>query len=102
MTLPLNLDSSRPSTLQRQIFEQVRGLILGGRLVPGTRMPATRALGVELGVSRNTVVLAYEWLVNEGYLEANVGTGTFVSRSLGRPNGSDHRPVVTEITRAAD
>lgn len=68
--------------LHRQLYDELRGLILGGRLRPGTRLPPTRALSVELGVSRSTVVQAIEQLVAEGYVEGKVGAGTFVSEAL--------------------
>jgi GntR family transcriptional regulator/MocR family aminotransferase len=51
-------------------------------LPAGTRLPSTRALAAELGVSRTTVVTAFEALLAEGYLEGRVGSGTFVAGSL--------------------
>jgi GntR family transcriptional regulator/MocR family aminotransferase len=72
--------ASRP--LEVQVYERVREAILGGRLRPGARLPATRALAGELGVARNVAVAAFEQLRAEGYLEARVGSGTRVSRVL--------------------
>jgi len=69
-------------SMHRQIYEQIRALVLGGDLAPGTRLPATRALARELGCSRNTVLAAYEQLLGEGYLEGARGAGTYVSRIL--------------------
>ena len=54
------LDRRTRVPLQRQIYVSVRDAILGGRLPPGTRLPASRNLADDLGVSRTTVVLAYE------------------------------------------
>jgi len=68
--------------LHRQIYDQVRELVLEGRLAPGTRLPSTRALARDLGCSRNTAVLAFEQLLSEGYLEGRRGSGTYVSRVL--------------------
>ncbi len=68
--------------LHRQIYDQVRELVLDGRLAPGTRLPSTRALARDLGCSRNTAVLAFEQLLSEGYLEGRRGSGTYVSRVL--------------------
>ncbi len=68
--------------LHRQIYDQVRELVLDGRLAPGTRLPSTRALAHDLGCSRNTAVLAFEQLLSEGYLEGRRGSGTYVSRVL--------------------
>jgi GntR family transcriptional regulator / MocR family aminotransferase len=76
------LDRSKPSRLHRQLYAQLSEAILTRRLVPGTRLPPTRALAAELGVSRNTVVNAFEQLLAEGYIEGKVGSGTYVSSSL--------------------
>lgn len=79
MQLPLRIDFHSGQSLQLQIFEQIRRLITDGRLKPSTRMPASRVLADDLGVSRNTVVHAYEKLVGEGYLEMRKPVGAFVS-----------------------
>ncbi len=68
--------------LHEQLSAELRRLILTGQLQPGERLPATRGLARDLGVSRNVVVLAYEALQLEGYLEARVGSGTRVPPSL--------------------
>jgi GntR family transcriptional regulator/MocR family aminotransferase len=68
--------------VQRRLYEALREAILAGRLLPGTRLPATRALAEELGVARQTVVLVYERLLSEGYAVGRVGAGTFVSGAL--------------------
>ncbi|MEU6545653.1 PLP-dependent aminotransferase family protein [Streptomyces sp. NPDC046859] len=57
----------------------LRGAVRDGRLAPGERLPATRQLAWELGVSRNTVKAAYDQLVAEGYLTARQGSGTRVA-----------------------
>jgi GntR family transcriptional regulator / MocR family aminotransferase len=67
LTIPL--DPAAPALLFRQRYDGLRQAILGGRLLPGTRLPATRGLARDLGVSRNTVLNAYEQLLTEGYLE---------------------------------
>ncbi|MDR3525759.1 MAG: PLP-dependent aminotransferase family protein [Rhizomicrobium sp.] len=79
MNLPLQLDRSAAVPLQDQLFEQLRQLILTGRLKPNTRVIATRFLAEQVGVSRRTVLFAYERLISEGYLEARPAIGTFVS-----------------------
>ncbi len=68
--------------LHRRIYSRIRDLILGGRLAPGTRLPASRALAVELGCSRTTVLAAFDQLHSEGYIDGRAGSGTFVSRVL--------------------
>ena len=81
--LGLSLDKGPQSApLYRQLYEQVRDAVLDGRLEPGHRLPATRVLAAELSCSRNTIVGAFEQLLAEGYLEGQVGAGTFVSRVL--------------------
>ena len=82
MEIPISLDPKSRQSLQAQLYEQVRKLILGGRLKPGTPLPASRALAGQLGVSRNTVMLAYERLSAEGYLQTREAIGTFVSFEL--------------------
>lgn len=82
MELPVSLDPSGRQSLQRQLFEQLRGLILGAGLRPGTPVPPSRLLARQLGVSRNTVVLAYERLSAEGYLQTRSALGTYVSHDL--------------------
>src|SRR5688572_31239593 len=62
-----------------QIQDQLRAAIRDRRLGAGERMPSTRRLAELLGVSRGTVVDAYEQLLAEGYLESAVGSGTRVA-----------------------
>src|ERR1700689_2256105 len=78
----LKLDTDGP--LYDQIYRALRGQILGGRLSAATRVPATRDLALELGVSRNVAIMAYRQLIDEGYLTARKGAGTFVARELPR------------------
>ena len=68
--------------IYRQLYDYLRGAILSGQLKMGTRLPSTRVLAAELRVSRNTILGAYDQLFAEGYLEAAVGKGTFVTRTL--------------------
>jgi len=70
------------TTATRWLYTALRGGILEGRLAPGARMPATRALARHYGLARGTVVAAFEQLKSEGYLEAQVGSGTYVARVL--------------------
>ena len=72
-----------PSTpLYRQLYDYLRHAILSGQLAQGMKVPSTRVLADELGISRNTVLNAYEQLLAEGYLETIEGRGTFVTRVL--------------------
>ena len=92
----LTLDKQGP--LYAQLYRVLRSQILAGRLSPGARVPATRALAMELGVSRNVVMLAYEQLLAEGYLLARTGAGTFVASDL--PQKFTTPITTTGITRA--
>ncbi|HEX8457034.1 MAG TPA: PLP-dependent aminotransferase family protein [Pyrinomonadaceae bacterium] len=76
------LDGKSPLPLYRQIYEAIRDAILSGNLRPTAPLPASRVLSRQLGVSRMTVVNAYDQLFAEGYLEAKMGAGTFVAAHL--------------------
>lgn len=78
MQLPIHLQACPEESLQAQLFSQFVRQIADGRLKPGMRIPATRQLAADLGISRNTVVLAYERLMSEGYIEMRRPQGTFV------------------------
>ena len=64
------------------LYEAVRSEILSGRLCPGTRLPATRDLARQYRLARGTIVNAFDQLASEGYIEGNVGSGTFVTTML--------------------
>ncbi|MEN3536981.1 PLP-dependent aminotransferase family protein [Microbispora sp. ZYX-F-249] len=70
--------------LAAQIAREVREAVRSGRLAPGVRLPATRDLARDLGLSRGVVVEAYEQLVAEGVLESRTGAGTRVAAGAGR------------------
>src|SRR5207253_7754953 len=54
-------------------------MIISGQLPAGIRLPSTRDLVTHLGVSRNTIVYAFDQLVAEGYLESHIGSGMYVA-----------------------
>lgn len=66
----------------RWFYEELRSAILAGRLQPGSRLPATRDLAREYGLSRGTIVAAFDQLASEGYVEGKIGSGTYVSQVL--------------------
>jgi GntR family transcriptional regulator/MocR family aminotransferase len=66
----------------RRIFELIRQAILGHQLQGRAKLPSTRDLAIELGYSRNTVLVAYEQLLAEGYIEARTGSGSYVADTL--------------------
>jgi GntR family transcriptional regulator / MocR family aminotransferase len=82
LSIPIALTRDLDTTLQEQIYRQVRDGILAGSLRPGLKLPSSRDLANELGVSRNTVALAFDWLASEGYVECRTGSGTFVAGYL--------------------
>ena len=75
LVVDLSTRGDRASAVYRALLDAVRT----GRLEPGERLPATRALATDLGVSRTTVATAYDRLVAEGFLSARIGAGTFVA-----------------------
>ena len=79
----LNLSGSGP--LFQQIYRAMRDSILTGRISAGDRLPVSRSLARDLGVSRNVVLIAYEQLIAEGYAVGRVGAGTFVAQAVARP-----------------
>ena len=82
MELSLLLDKNSQGTLQAQLFEQLRQLILKGRLKPGMPLPPSRQLSERLRISRNTVTLTYDRLAAEGFVDTRGRAGTFVSLDL--------------------
>jgi GntR family transcriptional regulator/MocR family aminotransferase len=72
-------------TLHQQIHERIRGTILSGSLAPGTRLPSSRTLAADLGVSRTTVEVAFAQLEAEGFLTRKVGAGTYVASAIPAP-----------------
>ncbi|PVG81481.1 PLP-dependent aminotransferase family protein [Nocardioides gansuensis] len=77
--LPVLLDRSEARPLGTQLADQVRRLVLDGGLAPGTRLPSTRRLAAELGVSRAVIEQAWDQLRAEGWLEARQGSGSWVA-----------------------
>ena len=84
MDLHVDLGSAAGATLRARLENALRDGIGSGLLAPGTRLPASRALCAQLGVSRGVVVDAYAQLSAEGYLHARRGAGTTVAASAGR------------------
>src|SRR4051794_33018016 len=98
-TLPVILDRSAPGSLAGQLSGAVRALVVDGTLARGDRLPSSRALAADLGVSRSVAEQAYEQLLAEGWLEARRGSGTFVA-ATGAGAGSlpRRRPARAEVS----
>ncbi|MET0555716.1 MAG: PLP-dependent aminotransferase family protein [Vicinamibacteria bacterium] len=80
--LLVRIDAKSRTSLQQQIYDGLRRAIVDGVLAPGARVPSSRELARDLGVSRTTTLLASEQLLAEGYLAARHGSGTFVAGEL--------------------
>ena len=93
------LDRASRTPLTRQIYMQVRSAVLSGALRPGTRVPSSRTMALKLGVARASVVLAYEHLLAEGYVESRHGSGTFIAGDL--TGLASRRRVVPRATKRA-
>ncbi len=91
LTLSLRRNDAVP--LYRQLYKLLQRAILDGRLPPGARLPASRVLARDLGISRTTTAMAYDQLQAEGYLQTRRGAGTFVCTDL-----PDVSPVRAENT----
>src|SRR5512140_265617 len=93
----------------RWLYESLRTAILDGRLGLGSRLPTTRALAREYGLARGTVVTAFENLKAEGYVNATVGSGTYVACELPdsllvaprAPRGPAHAPPRRRLSKLA-
>lgn len=79
LVIPL---SRRGEPLFRQVYAGLRQAILAGKFRAGERLPSTRELADELGISRTVVLLAYDQLIAEGFASGRGGSGTYVSAEL--------------------
>ncbi len=77
--VPVVLDRGSGVPLARQLASGVRDQVVAGALPIGLRLPSTRALATELGVSRSVTEQAYDQLSAEGWLESRRGSGTYVA-----------------------
>ena len=79
LEIPIVLAPAGSRNRSRSLYLQLKQAIITGRLRPALSLPSTRTLSVALGVSRNTVVAAYEALLSDGYLASRHGSGTYVA-----------------------
>ena len=86
-SLDLHLDLAG-SQVRAGLEAALREAVRGGRLLPGTRLPSSRALATDLGIARNTVADCYAQLVAEGWLAARQGSGTWVAERMAAPPAS--------------
>ncbi len=97
------LDRNSEVALSRQLLEWFRDAALRGDLAGGERLPATRVLSSQLGVSRNTVCEAYELLAAEGYIECSVGSRARIAQGVALRDASYSRrsPSAAAVARAS-
>lgn len=76
------LDPTSSSAVYKQVYESLRTAILTGQIAPGTRLPSSRTLARELKLARATVLAAYDLLLAEGYIEGQIGSGTYVAQVI--------------------
>lgn len=82
VTDDVTLDGDAP--LQGQLYQQLSERILDGRYTPASRLPSSRQLAADLGISRNTVNAVYDQLKAEGFVQGQGGRGMFVHPDLHR------------------
>ncbi|MGI9365275.1 MAG: PLP-dependent aminotransferase family protein [Rhizobiaceae bacterium] len=78
----ISLDRNASKSLQAQLREVLVSAILAGHLRPGDKLPSTRHLSRQLGISRNTSVLVYQGLTDDGYLRTSERSGYFVNETV--------------------
>ncbi|MEV0202527.1 aminotransferase class I/II-fold pyridoxal phosphate-dependent enzyme [Nonomuraea sp. NPDC050691] len=88
LDLPVSLERHSPVPLSAQLAGWLRRAMLAGTLAPGERLPSSRGLAGQLGVSRTVITEAYQQLYAEGWLEGRHGSGTFVAGLEDAPPGT--------------
>ena len=82
LLLSVTIDRASARPVSTQLYVILRDLILSGGFAAGERLPASRTLARDLGVSRTTVIEAFDRLTAEGLIDSRVGAGTYVARAL--------------------
>jgi DNA-binding transcriptional regulator YhcF (GntR family) len=90
--LKIGIDRTSRGPLYRKVYDALRCAIVDGSLPSGMRLPSTRSLAKRLGISRNTVLSAYELLVAEELLIGKIGSGTRVRDGSRIPTPKSFRP----------
>ena len=91
------LDPDSRLNLQSQIRQKLVDGILSGTFPPGRRLPSSRKLAEQLGVARNTVVLAYEQLIEEGFLDSRERSGIYVNKDVLEGRVGFHGPSTAHV-----
>lgn len=88
-------------TLYQQICERIRSAVIAGSLPTGTRLPSSRTLAKDIGVSRNTVEIAFSQLEAEGFLIRKVGAGTYVTSAIPEVEKAPQKSRVADLLPAS-
>ncbi len=96
--LGISVNRDEEITLSKQIYNQLRNLILSGVLKPGEKLASTRDLALNISVSRNVVLEAYDLLLVEGYVVSRPNSGTFVASGAiyDRPETESNSVCITD------
>ncbi len=98
----VTIDREKPVPLIRQLYTELRAIILRGDWEAGQKLPSTRKLAEELQISRNVAVEAYEQLYAEGYIESRQGSGYYVSAGIYLEQHARHIEVLSTREFPAD
>lgn len=103
VSFPLKLELDHESgSLTEQVARIIRGAIEKGEFRPGDRIPPTRRLAADLGISRGTTVTAVEILIAEGLLESRVGSGVYVSQDAALVYQQEAQGISSNINPRSD
>ena len=98
LLLSIRIDHGASQPVSTQLCVALREMILTGGFAPGDRLPASRTLAQDLGVSRTTVIEVFNRLTAEGLIESQTGSGTYVSAVLAanRPKPVPHADALPQ------
>ncbi len=99
LAIPLSRKHQQGCPLFKQVYNGLRDAILSGAFSSGEKLPSTRDVAEQLGISRTVVLLAYDQLLAEGFAVARGGSGTYVSNAIaGTRTPSSEAPIRIEST----
>ena len=101
LLLSIKIDRNSPQPVSNRLCVALREMIRECGFRAGERLPASRTLARELGLSRTTIIEVFDRLVAEGLVESHTGSGTFVSNVLGSSRPKPPQPDVTTVVRLA-
>ncbi|MBV8516291.1 MAG: GntR family transcriptional regulator [Acidobacteria bacterium] len=95
----LRIDPSDRRPIYRQVADEIKMLIAGGKLREGAPLPSVRQLASDLGVNLNTIATAYRELQDEGLIAVRHGSGAVVTSRTSQSSGAELRqPLRTALT----